>query len=32
VIDGKALEIMMLVAKSLGKLIPVDSIGEVAIL
>ena len=31
VIAGKALEIMMLVAKPLGNLIPVDSIGGVAV-
>jgi hypothetical protein len=32
VIDGKAPEIMMLVEKPLGKLIPVNSIGEVDML
>jgi len=31
VIAGKALEIMMLVAKPLGNLIPVDAIGGVAV-
>ena len=31
VIAGKALEIMMLVAKPLGNLIPIDSIGGVAV-
>lgn len=30
-IAGKALEIMMMVAKPLGKVIPVDSISEVAV-